>query len=117
MYKRHDTGKRGEDVAVEYLEKQGYKILERNFACKQGEIDIIAIDDKYTVFFEIKSRTNRKYGLPAEAVNDKKIKHILKTAMYYLYKNNKESTNIRIDVIEIFIEKETYSINHIKQIV
>ena len=116
MYKRHKIGRDGEDFAVYYLEEHGYKILQRNFACKLGEIDIIAFDGKTIVFFEIKSRTSSEYGLPAEAVNTKKIKHMLKTAQYYLYKNNLECNDIRIDVIEVFINKDKYRINHIKQI-
>ena len=62
MYERHVLGKRGEDEATKYLKNKGYKILERNFMCKQGEIDIIALDKDYIVFVEIKSRTNDKYA-------------------------------------------------------
>ena len=65
MYKRNFFGKIGEDLAVEYLRSKGYEILERNFLCKQGEIDIIALDKNYLVFIEIKARTSNKYGLPA----------------------------------------------------
>ena len=116
MYERHILGKNGEKVALEYLEKQGYTILERNFACRQGEIDIIALDGDYIVFFEIKSRTNIEYGLPSESVTERKIKHILKAASYYLYKHHLENANTRIDVIEVYVKGKSYKINHLKQI-
>lgn len=59
----------GEDLASNYLENIGYKIIERNFLCKQGEIDIIAKDKDEYVFIEVKTRSNRCYGRPSEAVN------------------------------------------------
>lgn len=117
IYKRHILGKKGEDVAVKYLEKKGYTILERNFMCKQGEIDVIALDKEYVVFIEIKSRTNMEYGLPSEAVTKRKLKHILKVATYYLYIRNLENENVRIDAIEVYAKEGKYYINHIKQIV
>ena len=68
MYQRHILGIKGEDIAVKYLEEKGYNILERNFICRQGEIDVIALDKNYIVFIQIKSRTSTEYGLPSEAV-------------------------------------------------
>ena len=73
-------GKFGEDEAATFLKKKGYKILERNFSCKRGEIDIIALDKNEIVFIEIKARISLKYGLPSEAVTRHKLKHIYKTA-------------------------------------
>jgi len=116
MYLRHVLGKEGEDEAVKYLEKKGYRIIERNFLCRQGEIDIIALDKEYIVFVEIKTRTNTEYGLPSESVTEKKIKHMKKAIQYYLYKRNLEKENIRVDVIEVYAKEEKFQINHIKQI-
>ncbi len=116
MYERHILGKNGEKAAFDYLEKQGYTILEKNFSCRQGEIDIIALDGNYIVFFEIKSRTNIEFGLPSESVTDKKIKHILRAASYYLYKHQLEDANTRVDVIEVYVKHGNYKINHLKQI-
>lgn len=116
MYERHRLGKKGEDMATEYLQNIGYKILERNFLCRQGEIDIIALDKNYIVFVEIKARTSTNYGLPSEAVTRKKIKHMTKAIQYYLYKRNLEKENIRIDVIEMYANDDKFNINHIKQI-
>jgi putative endonuclease len=107
----------GEDLACEYLKNNGYKIIERNFTARQGEIDIIALDKDELVFIEVKTRTSIKYGKPAEAVDSKKQKHLTKTAEYYLYSRNLENEFVRIDIIEIYIYNNKYKINHIKQIV
>lgn len=117
MYIRHELGKKGEDIAVEFLEKQNYNILDRNFICRQGEIDVIALDRNYVVFVEIKSRTSTEFGLPSEAVTKTKLKHMVKSAEYYLFVRNLENANTRFDVIEVYVKDGKYFINHIKQII
>ncbi len=118
MYFRKRIGKLGEDIACHYLENNNYHIIERNFLCRQGEIDIIAKDKTKIelVFIEVKTRSNLKYGIPAEAVTKKKQKNLKQAIKYYLYKKHIENLAIRIDVIEVQIRKEDYKINHIKQI-
>lgn len=116
MYKRHALGKMGENMAVKYLERKGYKILERNFYCKRGEIDIIAMDKDYLVFIEIKTRASNEYGLPSESVTKRKIKHMIDTIQYFLYTRHLENENIRIDVIEIYTD-DRIKINHLKQVI
>lgn len=111
----HILGRAGEEEASQYLIKNGYKIIERNFLCKRGEIDIIAKDKNEIVFIEVKTRKSIKYGLPAEAVNENKQKHIYKAAEYYLYQNKLEKEFVRIDVIEIYYKNDSYKINHIKK--
>lgn len=118
MYQNQETGKQGEDIATNYLIKQGYYILQRNFSCKLGEIDIVAIDTiakNELVFIEVKTRKQTFYGEPAEAVDNRKIKHIYKVAEFFLMIHNLENTCIRFDIIEI-IEKRTQKlqIHHIK---
>ena len=115
MYVNKETGKLGEDIAVHYLKQNGYIILDRNFECRQGEIDIIALDKKEIVFIEVKTRTSNKYGAPSEAVNKIKQKHMLQTIKYYLYIRNLSDEFIRIDVIEVYINNNVYKVNHIKQ--
>ena len=118
MYIRHEIGKVGEKIANDYLKKQGYVIIERNFEAKQGEIDIIARKEKELVFIEVKTRTGKRYGEPVEAVNNIKQKHLIKTVEYYLYSRKLEKEYVRIDVIEIYLYKnKKYKINHIKQII
>lgn len=115
MYYKQKTGKNGEDIAIEYLEKKGYTIIERNFYCSQGEIDIIAKDKKEIVFIEVKTRRNYNYGLASEAVNRQKKKHLIESIKYYIYRNKIENTYIRIDVIEVYIKNKKAYINHIEQ--
>ena len=115
MYYKQETGKSGEEIASNYLEEQDYKILERNFSCNQGEIDIIAKDKEEIVFIEVKTRTNKKYGEGSEAVNINKQKHLLRAIKYYIYIKKYENNFIRIDVIEIYIKNKEVKINHIKQ--
>ena len=117
MYRAHEIGKLGENEAAKYLQEKGYKILDKNFSCKRGEIDIIALEKDEIVFIEIKSRENTKYGLPSEAVDKRKLEHIYKTAEYYLYTRNLQSQKCRIDVIEIYIKENTIIINHLKQVI
>lgn len=122
MYLKQITGKIGEDLACKYLLQNNYLIIERNFHCSQGEIDIISKDknnnnnNNELVFIEVKTRTNLKYGMPSEAVNNLKQKHILKACNYYIYKKQIINIPIRIDVLEIFLYHDYYKINHIKQI-
>ena len=115
MYYKHETGSEGEKIATNYLEQKGYTILERNFSCKQGEIDIIALDNQEIVFIEVKTRTNTNYGLASEAVNKQKKKHLIKAIKYYIHIRNLENEYIRIDVIEIYIKNRKVYVNHIKQ--
>ena len=117
MYKNQEIGKIGENLATKYLEKCGYKIIFRNFKCKQGEIDIIAQYKQEIIFVEVKTRTNFNYGSPVDAVTHIKQKHIKKAIQYYLYKNNLYNVFIRVDIIEVYIKNHKYNINHIKQII
>lgn len=116
MYFKQRIGKLGEDLSYQYLQKNNYKIIERNFTCRQGEIDIVAKDNrkKELVLIEVKTRTNFKYGNPCEAVNKQKKKHIYYAGQYYIYKNRIKNIPIRLDVIEIYIKNGTYNLNHIK---
>ena len=117
IHTKKELGKIGEELAVEYLEKNKYQIIKRNFYCRQGEIDIIAKDKEEIVFIEVNTRSNINFGKPSEAVNHIKQKHIYKSAKYYLYKTNSLDMLIRFDVIEVLIEEGRFNINHIKQII
>lgn len=117
MYIKREIGKYGEMIATRYLQKQNYKIIEKNFYCKQGEIDIISKKDEYIVFIEVKTRTNYAFGSPSEAVDNLKQKHIYKSARYYLYKTKQLEAFVRFDVIEVYISKNKIYVHHIKQII
>ncbi len=110
MQNNREVGSKYEDTAARYLEELDYIILERNFRCKCGEIDIIAKDCNYVVFIEVKYRKNLKYGYPREAVNYYKMNKIRQTSLYYIKRFIGHIVPIRYDVIEILNE----NITHIK---
>ena len=109
-------GRKGEEIAASYLAENDYYILEKNFRCKIGEIDIIAFDkeEKKIVSIEVKTRRSIKYGLPREAVDKRKQKHIISATKYYLLINKLMNYQIRFDVIEVYLIGNIYKINHIK---
>lgn len=108
-------GAMGEDIAANYLKKQNYKILHRNWKYSHLEVDIIAINNDILVFIEVKSRISINYGLPQEAINNSKITNLLNAADNYIYKNNYKG-NVRFDVLAIVFSYELtkYSIEHIQ---
>lgn len=101
-------GKDKENLAVELLKKKGYKILERNYTCKIGEIDIIASIKNILVFVEVKYRKNEFFGLPREAVNEFKQRKIRNVASFYLKWKGKIDSTCRFDVVEILDDKLTH---------
>ncbi|MCI9180233.1 MAG: YraN family protein [Lachnospiraceae bacterium] len=103
---KRELGRRYELFAADYLKKQGYRIVELNFCCRQGEVDIIARDKDVLVFIEVKYRKNLHSGAPAEAVDAKKQQKIRSAARYYLYrKRYGEDVPCRFDVVGIVGEK------------
>ena len=106
MINKRETGTAYEKCAGTYLEKQGYQIIEYNFRCRQGEIDIIARDGEYLVFVEVKYRTDSRTGNPFEAVNRQKQRTISKVASYYcLTHGYRTDTPCRFDVVAILGEQ------------
>lgn len=95
------SGFKGEDLAVRYLKSQGYKILERNYLIRGGEIDIVAQEGEILVFIEVKARWSHQYGHPLEAINYYKMKAMLKTALFYIQKINWGDKPYRLDAISI----------------
>jgi putative endonuclease len=108
-------GERGETIAVAYLKGQRFAILERNFRCKGGEVDIVARDGKTLVFVEVKSRRNEAYGPPQLSVTPFKQRQISKAALTWLAKNGKQDCSARFDVIAIMLrDHEVPAIDHIR---
>lgn len=107
-------GDAGEDLACRYLEKNGYKILERNkHYSRFCELDIIAQEKNTVVFVEVKTRRTNDYGLPLEAITKTKLQNIVKGVQYYLSEN--KIKNYRIDVVGITLKPEV-KIQHIKNV-
>ena len=106
----------GESAVCKYLEREGYRIQERNFYCKAGELDIIAFDKDCLVFVEVKTRSSDRYGMPSEAVSKSKQTKMIKAALFYMQKNRFFEYMSRFDVAEAHIDEwdEVYHINHIQ---
>lgn len=117
MNNNQNIGKLGENHAAKYLKKNGYKIIEKNYKCKLGEIDIIAIKHNTLVFIEVKTRRNKKFGYPIESITKLKQKHIYNTATHYLITNKIIYKDIRLDAIEVYINGNSIRINHVKNII
>ncbi len=97
-----NIGNEYEEEAVKALVKAGYEIIERNFYSKTGELDIVAMNEGYLCFVEVRFKSSTKHGHPAESVDLRKQKRIIKTARYYLYTNDyTEDTPCRFDVVSI----------------
>lgn len=113
-----NLGLLGEQIASKYLENLGYKIIDRNFSSKLGEIDIIALDRDILVFVEVKARWSKEFGLPEESITWWKIQKIIKTGQYYklLHPNLPESLRIDAVAIDLSPEGETKDIRHFKNI-
>jgi putative endonuclease len=111
---QHAVGKAGEEVAVQYLCQQGYQILERNYRCRLGEIDLIARDGRTLAFIEVKTRRSQRFGPPAAAVTLEKQRHLIKASQVYLIQKREAHALCRFDVVTIEMDAPTPRIELIK---
>ncbi|HEY2642688.1 MAG TPA: YraN family protein [Galbitalea sp.] len=101
MAAKDDLGRRGETLAAEHLVASGYAIVERNWRCSQGEIDIVATRDGETVFVEVKTRTSVAFGHPLEAITVRKLARLRRLAAAWCDAHPGRHSRIRIDAIAI----------------
>ncbi len=117
FFSNRQIGNNAEELACEYLKKQGYKILARNFFIRGGEIDIIAKDCDVLAFVEVKARYSKAYGYAREAVTPWKLRALQKTALFYIQKQNLRNIDYRLDLVAIdFDENKNPHIELIKNI-
>ena len=95
------TGALGERIAADYLEKQGYRVRERNFRTREGEIDIIAEKDDFLIFVEVRTRRSSSFGTPEESVTPYKLEKIIATAQRYIQSHQDLPPCWRIDVVAV----------------
>jgi putative endonuclease len=108
-------GKKGEDFVTQRLEKQGYVIVERNFHCRYGEVDIIAKDGDEYVFVEVKTRRHMYYDEPMDTVDHRKQKKLQRTIHYYLHQNKLDDALHRVDIAILEIDsKGRFSLDYLK---
>jgi putative endonuclease len=111
---KKELGKKGEDLAVRFLKKRGYRIIEKNYVCKMGEMDIIAKEKDTLVFVEVKTRTSTTFGPPQLAVNPTKQMQLSKVALSYLKAKQLEDVKARFDVVAILLGPKGEEIELIK---
>lgn len=113
MALHNELGKKGEKAVIELLLKNGYKIIEHNWYYEKYEIDIIAENDEWIIFTEVKTRTSNQWGNPEEFITKGKIKRIVEAADFYLKKNNVDKF-ARFDVAAVIIGKSNIEIEYIE---
>ncbi len=111
---RGDLGKLGERVAVQVLERAGLRILERNWRCREGEIDVVACDGQCLVIVEVKTRTSTRFGTPAEAVAGRKLGRLRRLAGLYAASQSVRYDAVRIDVVAILRRAGRTFVQHLK---
>jgi len=112
--KRLLAGKLAEDLACKYLKRKRYKVIERNFRCRIGEIDIIAIDKDEIVVVEVRSVQSASFCTPLESITPTKIKRIRKIAEFWLFKADLVEPQLRFDVLSIAYSNHSREITHIQ---
>jgi len=104
------TAKKGEDLATVYLKKKNFKIIERNFHARGGEIDIIAIDtaekEPVLAFIEVKTRSSDRFGTPLEAITSWKLRSVIHTAQYFVQKYPKLPQSLRVDAVSVYLDAD-----------
>ena len=99
---KQQTGQAAESKACDHLQQHGLQLIERNYHCRQGEIDLIMRDGNYTVFVEVRYRRNSGFGSAAESVDQRKQRKIISTASHYLQQHSKLAQQpARFDVVSI----------------
>jgi putative endonuclease len=99
--KRRETGMLGENIACDFLGHNGYKIIERNYRCPGGEVDIIARQKETLVFVEVRTKSSRWFGSPEESITEAKMEHLRSVAAYYWQNRPNLPEAWRIDVVAI----------------
>ncbi len=107
-------GERGEDVAGAYLTRHGYEILARNFRCRHGEIDLVAIREGVIVFVEVKTRRSERAGTGTEAVVHHKRRRLLQAARYFLALRGLTAAPCRFDVISLKVDPGGARVRHVR---
>lgn len=107
-------GKEGERIAEKYLRKKGYRLVERNYRCPVGEVDLIALDRRVIVFVEVKTRSDDRFGVPLESVHRRKQQKMIKTALFFLTQHRLDHREARFDVIGISLGHRESVVEHIQ---
>jgi putative endonuclease len=119
MAPKDELGRRGERIAARALTSRGYEILDSNWRCPEGEIDLVALDGEALVFIEVKTRTSTAFGHPFEAITPGKLSRLRRLAAAWLAANGpvRRATRLRIDAIGVIAPRDApASIEHLEGI-
>ena len=106
--KRQDTGKRGEKLAAEFLKKQGYTILQTNYRCLEGEVDIVARQKDCLVFVEVRAKRSQEFGSPEESITPAKMEKLRRVSAHYRQTHEDILDSWRIDVVAVEIDWQNH---------
>lgn len=112
MAQHNELGKKGEEAAAEFMKDKGYKVLTRNWRMHRHEIDIVAEDEEFIIFVEVKTRTSRQWGNPEDFIGKTKIRRIVEAADLFLQLSDIEKP-ARFDIISAVWDGEDFEIEHI----
>ena len=113
MAEHNELGKLGEELAVEFLRKEGYEILETNWTFQKAEIDIIAQKENTLAVVEVKTRSSLEFGLPQDFVKPKKIQLLVKAINEYVVSKDLD-IEVRFDIIAVHKENKSFAVEHLK---
>lgn len=111
---RKRLGQEGEDLAAGFLRKKGYRLIQRNYRCKTGEVDLIVLDRRVVVFVEVKTRSDHSFGSPFEAVEARKQRKMIRAAQYFLHEKKLDQRDARFDVVGISWQGGRPVVEHIE---
>jgi putative endonuclease len=114
--RRHVLGLYGEKLAGNYLQALGYEIIERNWRCRLGEIDLIVRDHARYVFVEVKTRNGAGYGHPLEAITEVKLKRLRVLVSEWCRSRSLSGIDVRIDAVSVLVENGKVQLEHLKQV-
>lgn len=103
-------GRYGEEAALRYLKKQGYRLVTCNFYCPYGELDLVMQQGRELVFVEVKTRTSQRFGAPEDSVNRQKLRKLRQTIAVYLEQVTLRYSSIRLDVVAVDLEPRTHRV-------
>ncbi len=107
-------GRAGEAAARSYLQNRGYRLVENNFRCLYGEIDIIAFHGSTLVFVEVRTRTGSSFGTPAESITVEKLNRLKKTALFFMQSRYGVEVSCRFDLIAVQMEQQSMAVRNIR---
>lgn len=116
MRQHIDLGRRGEDAAAGYLAGIGWTILDRNWRCSEGEIDIVAHDGRVPVVCEVKTRRSTRFGDPLEAITETKAARLRRLAWRWAAAHGARGTAVRVDVLGLVADGDGFTIDHLREV-